>query len=74
MADEPENLTLKHLVQLRGDMQAGFAVLTKSVEEINHKIGTLAQAMTSMRTRMDKMDEAYTDDGRAYSHRRAGRR
>ena len=49
MTEEPENLTLQHLRQIRTVMQEGFAKLSTEQALTSHKIGTLAEGMVSMR-------------------------
>ena len=49
MTEEPENLTLQHLRQIRTEMLEGFAKLTSEQALTSHKIGTLAEGMVSMR-------------------------
>jgi len=49
MTEEPNNLTLQHLRQIRTEMQEGFAKLTTEQALTSHKIGTLAEGMVSMR-------------------------
>jgi hypothetical protein len=49
MTEEPDNLTLQHLRQIRTEMQEGFAKLTTEQALTSHKIGTLAEGMVSMR-------------------------
>jgi hypothetical protein len=49
MTEEPDNLTLQHLRQIRTEMQEGFAKLTTEQALTSHKIGTLAEGMISMR-------------------------
>jgi len=45
MADEPENIVLKQLAAMRGEMQEGFAALTRRVDGLDHKIGAMAQTL-----------------------------
>jgi len=45
MGHEPENMVLKQLAALRGQMQAGFDNLTKKVDGLDHKVGAMAQTM-----------------------------
>jgi ABC-type transporter Mla subunit MlaD len=45
MADEPENMVLKQLAALRGEMQQGFDNLTKKVDALDHKVGAMAQTL-----------------------------
>ena len=41
MTEEPDNLTLQHLRQIRTEMHEGFAKLTTEQALTSHKIGTL---------------------------------
>jgi hypothetical protein len=45
MADEPDNIVLKQLAVLRGEMQAGFATITQKVDALDHKVGAMAQTL-----------------------------
>ena len=49
MTEEPDNLTLQHLRQIRTEMQEGFAKLTTEQALTSHKIGALAEGMVWMR-------------------------
>ena len=49
MTEEPDNLTLQHLRQIRTEMQEGFALASR-------KNGAIAESIVSMRKRLDGID------------------